>query len=201
MILCTSFLDFMNHFFCSTDNETEQEDCETENNLTFENPINDNVSMGGEVSSSEGEDEATKGSSKTNEEKSQVHKKAANAIERDKAVRREASKLSSKEVALKSSEALATAIRDMSQASEQNRKDDLKLWFEHKRLESKNDREFMRVEMKERESQRKYELEMMGMKQPDNIASYGSLSEQNPCLISIVFLKSELFDFNSLPKK
>ena len=34
------------------------------------------------------EDEATEGSSKTNEEKSQVHKKrAAIAIERDKAVR------------------------------------------------------------------------------------------------------------------
>ena len=169
----------INLFSCSTDNETEQEDCAAENNLndiSFENPVNDDISIndGGELSS-------TEGSSKTNEEKSQVHnKRAANAIERDKAVRRKVTKLSNKEVTLKSSEALATAIRDMSQASEQSRKDDLKLWFEHERLEREKDRELkrMKLEMKERESKRRYELEMMRLGQPKTLATYSRLPEQ-----------------------
>ena len=93
---------------------------------------------------------------------------------------RKVTKLSNKEVKLKSSEALTTAIRDMSQASEQSRKDVLKLWFEHERLEREKDRELkrMKLEMKERESKRIHELEMMRVRQPKSLASYSSLSEQ-----------------------
>ena len=108
-------------------------------------------------------------------------KRTADAIERDKAVRRKVSKLSNKEVTLKSSEALASAIKEMSQANNKSRNDDLFLWFEHERKERDKDRELlkMKLEMKERESQQKYELQMMRLRHQNNSATYGLPNQQS----------------------
>ena len=75
---------------------------------------------------------------KSREGRNRSHtKRAATAIERNKAVRRKVSKLTNKKVTLRSSEALASAIRDMSQAVDKMRKNDLLLWFEHEKKERK----------------------------------------------------------------
>ena len=95
-----------------------------------ENPLNDDVSDTDDISSVEG----STSSMKSREGRNRSHmKRAATAIERDKAVRRKVSKLTNKEVTLRSSEALASAIRDMSQAVDKRRKNDLLLWFEHEK--------------------------------------------------------------------
>ena len=95
-----------------------------------ENPLNDDVNDTDDISSVEGSTSSTK----SREGRNRSHmKRAATAIERDKAVRRKVSKLTNKEVTLRSSEALASAIRDMSQAVDKRRKNDLLLWFEHEK--------------------------------------------------------------------
>ena len=128
------------------------------------------------------EENITGNSNARNQVKNTVpQKRAADAIERDKAVRRKVPKLSNKEVTLKSSEALASVIKEMSQANNKRRNDDLLLWFEHERKERDKDRELqkMKLEIKERESQRKYELEMMRLRHQNTSATYGLSNQQS----------------------
>ena len=114
-----------------------------------ENPLNDDVNDTDDISSVEGSTSSTK----SREGRNRSHmKRAATAIERDKAVRRKVSKLTNKEVTLRSSEALASAIRDMSQAVGKRRKNDLLLWFEHEKKEKDKDRELQKMELGERKS-------------------------------------------------
>ena len=175
-----------------TDNENPPNDNDDENPLDDdenplddeenpldddENPLNDDVNDTDDISSVEGSTSSTK----SREGRNRSHmKRAATAIERDKAVRRKVSKLTNKEVTLRSSEALASAIRDMSQAVDKRRKNDLLLWFEHEKKEKDKDRELqkMELEMKERESQRRYELEMTRLRQSGHSFHYGFPSNQ-----------------------
>lgn len=133
----------------------------------------------------------------TIEKQSAKKRNAADAIARDKAVRRKTANLSNKEIALKSSEALASAIKDVYQSQSSNRKSDLLLWFEHETKERDKDRELekIKLEMEERERKRRYEIEVMrlrnqaggqmlfgfpqGQMQPQNIAQYPMPSGRN----------------------
>ena len=94
------------------------------------------------------------------------NKRAANTIAGDKAAKRRSLKVSNMQAALQSSESLTSAIRDMSNAQDERRKNYLLLWIEHEARERKKDRELqkLKIESKERENQRKYELELMKMR-------------------------------------
>ena len=93
-------------------------------------------------------------------------KRAADAIAGDKAVCRKSSRLSNKEAAMQSAETLASALRDMGSKQEERRKNDVMVWIEHEAKERAKDRGLQRLqlELKERESQRNYELEMMRLR-------------------------------------
>lgn len=100
-------------------------------------------------------------------------KRAADAIARDKAVWRKLSRLSNKEAAMQSAETLASALKDIGSKQEESRKNDVMVWIEHEAKERAKDRELQRLqlELKERESQRNDEIEVLWWRNSTAIVS------------------------------
>lgn len=73
--------------------------------------------------------------------------KTADAIARDKAVKRKTAKMSNKQAVLQSSESLACAIKEMASCRDEQRKSEIMLWLEHESKERAKDRELEKMKL------------------------------------------------------